>query len=92
MPKPSKKNVNRKEKAKLFNNKSRFLLLPIASLLYGYSLISIAGLIAIIAICLIRRDFSVFEEISLKTLLIIAIGIFIFFPIRKFRKGMFDNL
>lgn len=92
MLKPKKRNVKSKEKGRILNNRSRFLILPIASLLYSYSIISIAGLVAIIAICLIRGDFVVFEEISLKTAITIIVGIVIFFPVRKFRKGMFDNL
>ena len=81
---------NREQGQKL-SNAWRFILLPLATLLYGYGLMSFGVLFAILIVYIVRRDFGSFQGVTFEFLLTIIIGVIIFFPARKFRKNMMDN-
>ncbi len=86
-----RKLIKWEEKIKKSNNSTRFALLPIATLLYGYGITSFAVVFAILIICIIRKDFIVLKDLSIGNSLIIILGVIIFFPARRFRKLLFDN-
>ena len=83
----------KKEKSDQKTNETiRFVLLPIASLLYGYGIASFSVAAAILVIFAIRKDLSVFSDISFEIYLIVVLGMFTFFPAQKFRKNLFNKL
>lgn len=67
------------------------ILLSVASILYNYSVICVAATIIILIVFAIRREISIFEGATVENILTIAIGVVIFFPIRKLRKYLLEN-
>jgi hypothetical protein len=67
------------------------MLLPIATILYVYGIASWGIFTAIIIAFVIRRDWAVLEGNTLEALLLVFLGMIIFFPAKKFRERMLEN-
>ncbi|MCB0103373.1 MAG: hypothetical protein H6635_00800 [Anaerolineales bacterium] len=82
--------MKRKTKHKS-QNVMRFFLLPIATSLYVYGIISITAISAILVVLLFQRNLSIFDNATWDKTIFIVVGALIFFPARKFRNKMLSN-
>lgn len=78
-------------KNKKIDKSLRFILLPLATALYVYGVISLATVATILIVYAIRRDWAIVDGITLVKILTIVVGVIIFFPAKKFRERMLKN-
>jgi hypothetical protein len=80
-----------KNKNKQTDKSLRFILLPLASFLYIYGVISLTTVVAIFIVYAFRRDWAILDGITPMMVLTIIIGVLIFFPAKRFRERMMQN-
>lgn len=69
----------------------RFILLPLATVLYVYGVISLTTVATILIVYAFRRNWSILDGITPMMVLTIVVGVIIFFPAKKFREQMMRN-
>jgi hypothetical protein len=76
---------------KQISNYSRFILLPLATLLYVYGVISLTTVATMLVVLALRGDWANLGEITPGQLLTLVVGVAIFFPAQKFRQRIKKN-
>ena len=69
----------------------RFMLLPLATTLYVYGIVSLATFVTILSICALRGDWVILGEVTFAKALTVIIGIIVLFPAKTFRAHMLKN-
>ncbi len=69
----------------------RFLLLPLATTLYVYGIVSLATLVTFLSICALRGDWVILGEITFAKALTVITGVIVLFPAKTFRAHMLKN-
>ena len=80
-----------KNKNKQIDKSLYFILLPLATVIYVYSVISLTTIATIFIVYAFRRDWAILDGMTPMMVLTIIVGVVIFFPAKKFRERMMQN-
>jgi hypothetical protein len=72
-----------KNKNKIIDKSLRFMLLPLATVLYVYGIISLTAIATIFIVYVFRRDWAILDGVKPMMVLTIIVGGIIFFPAKS---------